>query len=83
MQWRKPDEAPAAAPPVRSTAAERMRRHRLRRRRGLRTYRVELSEAAVTALIQDGWVKTDARNRLSPVRGALYLQLDRTLGSDP
>ena len=75
------DQVGTTEPAGRSGAAERMRRYRHRRRRGLRCFVIELSEAEVNALIRKGLLKTKRRNHLSAVRGALYVHLDRTLGS--
>ena len=44
--------------PVHSTAAERMRRHRQRRRRGVLCFRIELTENVINEMIR--------RKRLSP-----------------
>jgi hypothetical protein len=65
---------------ARSPAAERMRRHRQRRRDGLRCLSVELRETEIDVLIQKGLLKSDARNDLHAIRNALYTHLDRTLG---
>ena len=62
-----------------SPAAERMRRHRERRREGLRCVTVELRETEIDALVQKGLLKTDARNDTRAVREALYQYFDRTL----
>jgi len=67
----------------RSPAAERMRRHRERRRDGLRCLTIELRETERDALIRKGLLKADARNDLHAVREALYAHLDNTLGSMP
>ena len=64
-----------------SAAALRMRRHRERRRDGLRCVRIELRETEITALIQKGFLKEDARNNLRAVMSAFYGFLDRTLDS--
>jgi hypothetical protein len=69
-----------AAPPP-SAAAVRMRRHRERRRDGLRCMAIELRETEVTALIRKGLLRDDARNDLQAVRSAFYGFLDRTLDS--
>src|SRR6516225_4894664 len=47
---------------VRSPAAERMRLHRERRRKGLRCLTIELRETEIDALIRKGMLKIDARN---------------------
>jgi hypothetical protein len=72
-----------AATPTRSTAAERMRRHRERRRDGLRCLTIELRETEIDALIRKGMLKTDTRNDQDAVRDALYAHLDRTLDEMP
>jgi hypothetical protein len=72
-----------AEPVNRSPAAERMRRHRERRRDGLRCLTIELRETERDALISKGLLKADARNDLRAIREALYAYLDRTLGAGP
>jgi hypothetical protein len=72
-----------AAPANRSAAAERMRRHRERRRDGLRCLIIELRETEIDALIYKGLLKPDTRNDPSAVSDALYAFLDRTLGATP
>jgi hypothetical protein len=74
---------PTAAPVFRSAAAERMRLHRERQRRGLRCLTVELRETEIDTLIRRGMLKADARNDPSAVCKALYAHLDRTLGAIP
>jgi hypothetical protein len=49
-----------------------MRRHRERRREGLRCVTVELRETEIDVLVQKGLLKSDARNDAGSVRGALY-----------
>ena len=67
--------------PAPSAAALRMRRHRERRRDGLRCMTIELRETEVTALIRKGLLSDDARNDLKAVKRAFYGFLDRTLDS--
>jgi hypothetical protein len=69
-------------PPI-SRAAERMRRHRERRRDGLRCVTIELHETEIDALVHKGLLKTETRNDLGTVIDALYAYLDQTLGSIP
>jgi hypothetical protein len=69
------------APIGRSAAAERMRAHRDRRRKGLRCIRIELRETEVDVLIRKGLLRPDARNDLNAVVKALYDHLDATLGT--
>jgi hypothetical protein len=74
---------PTAAPATRSAAAERMRRHRERRREGLRCLTIELRETEIDALVHRGLLKPVTRNDPSAVSEALYAFLDRTLGTTP
>jgi hypothetical protein len=64
---------------TRSTAAERMRRHRERRRDGLRCLTIELRETEIDVLIGKGMLKADARNDPDAIRDALHAHLDQTL----
>jgi hypothetical protein len=68
---------PTAKP--RSAAAERMRRHRERRRDGLRCLTIELRKTEIDALARSGFLKPDARNDLYSIEMALYRLLERTL----
>ena len=63
-----------------SPAAERMRRHRERRRNGMRCLTIELRETEVDALIRMRLLKPETRNDAAAVTGALYAYLDRALG---
>jgi hypothetical protein len=63
-----------------SPAAERMRRHRQRRRDGLRCLRVELRETEIDALIRMRLLKSEMRNDAGAVTAALYSYFDRALG---
>jgi hypothetical protein len=65
--------------PFPSSAAERMRRHRERRREGLRCLVIELRETEIDVLVQRGLLLADARNDKRAVREALYRYFDRTL----
>jgi hypothetical protein len=67
-----------ALPPL--SAAERMRRHRERRRDGLRCLTIELRDTEIDALVRNGFLKADARNDLRSIEMALYEFLERTLG---
>ena len=62
-----------------SSAAERMRRHRERRRDGLRCLSIELRATEIDELITRGFLAPDVRNEQAAVREALYAFLDRTL----
>ena len=60
-----------------------MRRHRERRRDGLRCLVIELHETEIDTLIRIGLLKNEMRNDLGAVIDALYAYLDQTLGSIP
>jgi hypothetical protein len=66
---------------ARSPAAERMRRHRERRRDGLRCLTIDLRETEVDALIRIGLLSAETRNDERAIVNALYAHFDRTLGS--
>jgi hypothetical protein len=67
--------------PSGSLAAERMRRHRQRRRDGLRCLVIELRETEIDALISKGLLKPEMRNDTVAISDALYAHLDRTIAS--
>jgi hypothetical protein len=64
-----------------SAAALRMRRHRERRRDGLRCVTIELRETEITALIRKRFLSENARNDLRAVKSAFYGFLDGALDS--
>jgi hypothetical protein len=64
-----------------SLAAERMRRHRQRRRDGLRCLMVELRETEIDVLVGLKLLTAEMRNDPEAVSDALYAFLDRTLGA--
>jgi hypothetical protein len=66
-----------------SPAAERMRRHRERRRDGLRCLMIELRETEIDGLIRRGLITTEARNDTGAIIDALYAFLDDTLDATP
>jgi hypothetical protein len=70
---------PTAAPATHSPAAERMRRHRERRRDGLRCLTIELRETEIDTLARNGFLKADARNDPYAIETALYKFFERTL----
>jgi hypothetical protein len=70
----------SAEPVDRSPAAERMRRHRERRRDGLRCLIIELRVTEIEALVRIGLLKAETRNDQNAIREALYEYLDQTLG---
>jgi hypothetical protein len=72
--------APITEPAAPSAAAERMRRHRQRRRDGLRCFMIELCETEIDALIRKGLLPPRNRHDYDSVQLALYAFLDRALG---
>jgi hypothetical protein len=62
-----------------SPAAARMRRHRERRRDGLRCLRIELRATEIEALIDKGLLKPETRNDAKSIIEALYAFFDKTL----
>jgi len=71
---------PTTEPATRTAAAERMRRHRQRRRDGLRCFMIELRETEIDALIGKGLLAAKNRDDYDSVQSALYAFLDRALG---
>jgi hypothetical protein len=63
-----------------SAAAERMRRHRQRRRDGLRCFMIELRETEIDALIRKGLLAAEHSHDYGSVQLALYAFLDHALG---
>jgi hypothetical protein len=63
-----------------SSAAERMRLHRERRRNGMRSLWIELRVTEIEALVRIGLLKAETRNDPNAIREALYEYLDQTLG---
>ena len=57
-----------------------MRRHRERRRDGLRCVTVEIRDEEIHALARNGFLKADARNDLRSIEMALYEFLEHALG---
>jgi hypothetical protein len=72
---------PSTEPMARSAAAERMRLHRDRRRKGLRCLIVELRETEIDVLIRLRLLDPEMRNDRKAVRQAFHAFLDRTLGA--
>jgi hypothetical protein len=71
---------PTHDPEAPLTPAERMRRHRDRRRRRVSYLGIELREAEVDALVRTGFLRSETRNNREAVTEALCAYLDRTLG---
>ena len=66
-----------------SLAAERMRRHRERRREGLCCLWVELHDTEINALMRKGLLKSETRHDQNAIADALYDYLERTLDPLP
>jgi hypothetical protein len=62
-----------------SPGAERMARHRLRRKRGLRSLAIDILETEINALIRRGRLAPESRGDLVAVRRALYRFFNDTL----
>jgi hypothetical protein len=62
-----------------SSAAVRMRRHRDRRRDGLRCLNIELRVTEIDALIKRGLLKSETRNDAKSIIEALYAFLEKFL----
>ena len=60
-----------------SSAAERMRRYRARRRHGHSCITVELRESEISALISCGLLELDQRQDRAAIATALHAYLDR------
>ena len=71
---------PSTKPISSSPAAERMRRHRERRRRGLTCLHIELRRTEIDELIRQGLLKAETRNDLNAVRKAFYGFLESAMG---
>ena len=65
------ERPPSAESRARSAAAERMCRHRERRRDGLRCVTVELRETEIDALVRIGLLRAEMRHDINAVIEAL------------
>ena len=72
---------PTTEPRPPTAVAKRMRRHRQRRRDGLRCLVIELRETEIDVLIRKGLLNPETRNDTSAIIDALYAHLDHTLRS--
>ena len=72
---------PTSPPVVRSAAAERMRAHRDRRRKGLHCFTLEIRRGEIDVLVERGLLESVARNDPYEVKMALYRHFDKTLSS--
>ena len=80
-----PQPTPSVSPTTnlapRSLAAERMRRHRQRKRNSMRCLTIELRETEIETLVRQGLLPTEMRNDPQAVCRALYRFLDCTFGT--
>jgi hypothetical protein len=74
-QWEINNKRALTKAPI-SASAERMRRHRARRRRGLRLVQVLLRETEVDALVESGWLEERGRNDPNALIDALHQLFD-------
>jgi hypothetical protein len=58
-----------------------MRRHRERRRDGLRCLTIELRETEIDALVRRGLINSETRNDPGAMMDGLYAFLDNMLGA--
>jgi hypothetical protein len=73
---RSQEAAPMAGSISNSDAADRMRRHRQRRRNGLRCLTIELRETELDALISKALLQESDRDDVNAINKALYQFLD-------
>jgi hypothetical protein len=64
-----------------SPAAERMRRHRKRRRNGLRSFNVDLRETEIEELIRRGLLNPADRHEANSVVEAFYAFLEQAFST--
>ena len=62
-----------------SSAAERMRRHRERKRDGMHCLWVELHATEIDSLVRKGLLQSVVRNDVNAIREALYSHFEETL----
>ena len=60
-----------------------MRRHRERRRKGLRCLTLQVRDREIDALVRRGLLTAETRNVVREITMAFYKFLDQTLGSTP
>ncbi|MFZ2079895.1 MAG: hypothetical protein WAV38_25260 [Xanthobacteraceae bacterium] len=74
-----PKPSPHETAAALSAAAERMRRHRARRKNKFRCLTLELHESEVDALCRKGYLDADKRNDPDAIARAFYEFFERTL----
>jgi hypothetical protein len=65
---------------IKEAIANRVRRHRERRRRGLRCLTIEIRDREIDALVRQGLLDSEKRGDTRAIRAAFHQYLDRTLG---
>jgi hypothetical protein len=84
MQYK--DKKPSISRPRKartySLAAERMRRHRQRRREGLTHVPIDLRRSEIDGLVRLGLLSAETRNDVTAIRKSLYQYFERTLDSN-
>jgi hypothetical protein len=65
---------------IKEATANRVRRHRERRRRGLRCLTIEIRDREIVALVRHGLLDGEKRDDTTAIRAALHKYLDDTLG---
>jgi hypothetical protein len=78
-----PDQAAIESSVSPTAPALRMRRHRDRRRKGLRCLTLQVRDREIDALVRKGLLTAETRNVLREITMAFYRFLDQTLGSTP
>jgi hypothetical protein len=69
-------------PVIPSAAAERMRRHRQRRREGLIHIPIDLRSSEIDGLVRLGFLSAETRNDVTAVRKGLYQYFETMLDSN-
>ena len=78
-----PQECETPARKTRSAAAERMARHRARRREGMRCVTLDLREAELDRLVELGHLRQEHREDQNEILLALYRFLDQSELGEP
>ena len=69
--------------PEPNSAAVRMRRHRKRRRGGLRCLTIEIHQSEINMLVCRALLNPEMRNNENAIINALYAHFDQTLSMRP
>ena len=65
---------------IKEATANRVRRHRERRRHGLRCLMIVIRDREIDALVRHGLLDGEKRDDTTAIRAAFHQYLDRTLG---